>query len=125
MTIATTEIAMPVAAKVDVGGTVPVLSSMWSTTTMAIRPRTPAAPIHKTETMANLGFCVRRSGRSRRGGIPSSIAGRYRRALDRSKGRLPRMTAGQERNVAQLLVECLENEGVEYVFGLPGKRTST
>ena len=31
------------------------------------------------------------------------------------------MTAGQERNVAQLLVECLENEGVEYVFGLPGE----
>jgi acetolactate synthase-1/2/3 large subunit len=25
------------------------------------------------------------------------------------------------RNVAQLLVECLEHEGVEYVFGLPGE----
>jgi acetolactate synthase-1/2/3 large subunit len=31
------------------------------------------------------------------------------------------MTAGPERNVAQLLVECLENEGVEFVFGLPGE----
>ena len=31
------------------------------------------------------------------------------------------MTSGQERNVAQLLVACLENEGVEYVFGLPGE----
>ncbi|HZB02032.1 MAG TPA: acetolactate synthase large subunit [Actinomycetota bacterium] len=29
------------------------------------------------------------------------------------------MTGG--RNVAQLLVECLEHEGVEYVFGLPGE----
>ena len=29
------------------------------------------------------------------------------------------MTAG--RSVAQLLVECLEHEGVEYVFGLPGE----
>ena len=25
------------------------------------------------------------------------------------------------KNVAQLIVECLENEGVEYVFGLPGE----
>ncbi len=24
-------------------------------------------------------------------------------------------------NTAQLLVQCLENEGVEYVFGLPGE----
>src|SRR4029077_6136547 len=31
------------------------------------------------------------------------------------------MTTGHERNVAQLLVECLENEGVEFVFGLPGE----
>ena len=31
------------------------------------------------------------------------------------------MTAPTERNVAQLLVSCLENEGVEYVFGLPGE----
>ena len=31
------------------------------------------------------------------------------------------MTALNERNVAQLLVSCLENEGVEYVFGLPGE----
>ena len=28
---------------------------------------------------------------------------------------------GPERTVAQLLVACLENEGVEYVFGLPGE----
>jgi acetolactate synthase-1/2/3 large subunit len=32
------------------------------------------------------------------------------------------MGTGQgERTVAKLLVECLENEGVEYVFGLPGE----
>jgi acetolactate synthase-1/2/3 large subunit len=31
------------------------------------------------------------------------------------------MTAPNEGNVAQLLVSCLENEGVEYVFGLPGE----
>ena len=31
------------------------------------------------------------------------------------------MTRRTERNVAQLLVACLENEGVEYVFGLPGE----
>ena len=30
------------------------------------------------------------------------------------------MTPSQ-RNVAELLVACLENEGVEYVFGLPGE----
>ena len=26
-----------------------------------------------------------------------------------------------ELNVAEVLVQCLENEGVEYVFGLPGE----
>jgi acetolactate synthase-1/2/3 large subunit len=26
-----------------------------------------------------------------------------------------------EMNTAELLVRCLENEGVEYVFGLPGE----
>lgn len=31
------------------------------------------------------------------------------------------MTTGSERSVAKLLVECLENEGVEVVFGLPGE----
>jgi acetolactate synthase-1/2/3 large subunit len=31
------------------------------------------------------------------------------------------MTAPNPRNVAQLLVSCLENESVEYVFGLPGE----
>jgi len=31
------------------------------------------------------------------------------------------MTSLPERTVAQLLVACLENEGVEYVFGLPGE----
>jgi acetolactate synthase-1/2/3 large subunit len=31
------------------------------------------------------------------------------------------MTAGPERSVARLLVACLENEGVEVVFGLPGE----
>src|SRR5215510_11901763 len=31
------------------------------------------------------------------------------------------MTPLPERTVAQLLVACLENEGVEYVFGLPGE----
>jgi acetolactate synthase I/II/III large subunit len=31
------------------------------------------------------------------------------------------VTTGPARTVARLLVECLENEGVEYVFGLPGE----
>ena len=31
------------------------------------------------------------------------------------------MTSSPERTVAQLLVACLENEGVEFVFGLPGE----
>ena len=26
-------------------------------------------------------------------------------------------------NAAQVLVRCLENEGVEYVFGIPGEET--
>jgi acetolactate synthase-1/2/3 large subunit len=26
-----------------------------------------------------------------------------------------------ELNTADLLVQCLENEGVEYIFGLPGE----
>jgi acetolactate synthase I/II/III large subunit len=28
---------------------------------------------------------------------------------------------GMERNAAKLLVECLENEGVKYIFGIPGE----
>ncbi len=31
------------------------------------------------------------------------------------------MATGSQRTVARLLVECLQNEGVEYVFGLPGE----
>src|SRR5213083_2825426 len=31
------------------------------------------------------------------------------------------MTARNEPNVARLIVDCLVNEGVEYVFGLPGE----
>jgi acetolactate synthase-1/2/3 large subunit len=31
------------------------------------------------------------------------------------------MTTAHNLNVAQLLVECLENEGVEYIFGMPGE----
>ncbi len=31
------------------------------------------------------------------------------------------MAAPEPRNVAQVIVECLEHEGVEYVFGLPGE----
>ncbi|MCA1694789.1 MAG: acetolactate synthase large subunit, partial [Actinobacteria bacterium] len=31
------------------------------------------------------------------------------------------MTTTHEPNVAQLLVECLEHEGVEYIFGVPGE----
>ena len=31
------------------------------------------------------------------------------------------MTSHGTRNVAKLIVECLENEGVTYVFGLPGE----
>jgi acetolactate synthase-1/2/3 large subunit len=31
------------------------------------------------------------------------------------------VTTGPAKTVARLLVECLENEGVEYVFGLPGE----
>jgi acetolactate synthase-1/2/3 large subunit len=31
------------------------------------------------------------------------------------------VSTDRHRNVAQLLVSCLENEGVEYVFGLPGE----
>jgi acetolactate synthase I/II/III large subunit len=31
------------------------------------------------------------------------------------------MTEKIDRNTAELLVRCLENEGVEYVFGLPGE----
>jgi acetolactate synthase-1/2/3 large subunit len=31
------------------------------------------------------------------------------------------MSGSGERTVAKVLVECLENEGVEYVFGLPGE----
>jgi acetolactate synthase I/II/III large subunit len=43
------------------------------------------------------------------------------------KGIMPVSTKGSvvattsELNVAQLLVECIENEGVEYIFGLPGE----
>ncbi len=30
-------------------------------------------------------------------------------------------TASGSRNAAELLVRCLENEGVKYVFGVPGE----
>ena len=32
---------------------------------------------------------------------------------------------GKRMNAAELLVRCLESEGVEYVFGIPGEETST
>lgn len=32
------------------------------------------------------------------------------------------MTHKKPRNVSQLIVECLEAEGVEYVFGIPAKK---
>jgi len=31
------------------------------------------------------------------------------------------MTAQSDSTAARLLVTCLENEGVEYVFGIPGE----
>ena len=31
--------------------------------------------------------------------------------------------SSNERNAADLFVECLEAEGVEYVFGIPGEET--
>ena len=31
------------------------------------------------------------------------------------------MTTRPQRTVARLIVDCLENEGVEFVFGLPGE----
>lgn len=43
---------------------------------------------------------------------------------ERFKSRTPRaITNAGERSMkaAQLLVKCLENEGVEYIFGLPGE----
>ena len=49
--------------------------------------------------------------------VPTRAAGSLTRP-----GSLTRMDdARATRTVARLLVECLENEGVEYVFGLPGE----
>ena len=34
-----------------------------------------------------------------------------------------RATGPREQTAAELLVRCLENEGVEYVYGIPGEET--
>jgi acetolactate synthase-1/2/3 large subunit len=31
------------------------------------------------------------------------------------------LTPGNDRKAAELFVQCLENEGVEYIFGVPGE----
>src|SRR3954465_12192810 len=49
VTIATTEIAMPTAANVDVGGTVPSRSWMLSTTRIEASPSTAAAASHSSD----------------------------------------------------------------------------
>ena len=84
MTIATTDIAMPAAANVDVGGTVPVRSWMWSTTVIARRPTTPATAIHSIEPIASLGACACACASGRCAGIGSTTGGRYPRASGRA-----------------------------------------
>src|SRR6476659_5610481 len=39
------------------------------------------------------------------------------------QARIPRLVSGMGRTAANLLVECLEAEGVEHVFGIPGEET--
>src|SRR6476660_3312876 len=39
------------------------------------------------------------------------------------QARIPRLESGMGRTAANLLVECLEAEGVEHVFGIPGEET--
>ena len=55
---------------------------------------------------------------SRAGSISSPYAAKHS-----SPSQIPASgrTSSPSRNVAQLLVSCLENEGVEIVFGLPGE----
>src|SRR6186997_3344994 len=90
---------------------------MLSTTAIATTPTRPAAPIHRSEAVPGRAGRLRRSGRAGWTAIGRTLL----RGLAAGKGRLPRMASQHERNVAQLLVACLENEGVEYVFGLPGE----
>src|SRR6476469_10003372 len=39
------------------------------------------------------------------------------------QARIPRLVSGMGRTAANLLVECLEAEGVKHVFGIPGEET--
>ena len=56
--------------------------------------------------------------REGRGGTLASVMGR------RPKPVFPRVTADDApRLAAELFVECLESEGVEYIFGIPGEET--
>src|SRR5665647_1757886 len=56
--------------------------------------------------------------RGGRGGTLASVMGR------RPKPVFPRVTADDApRLAAELFVECLESEGVEYIFGIPGEET--
>src|ERR1044071_4575666 len=68
---ATTHSASAAAAKVEVGGTVPVRSWMLSTTTIATSPNAPAAAIQSSALAVNLGTLVGTSGRFWSGGIAS------------------------------------------------------
>ncbi len=44
-----------------------------------------------------------------------------RRAAQQLLRYSPELTVDTQRNVAELLVSCLEHEGVEFVFGIPGE----
>src|SRR5437660_17965 len=52
------------------------------------------------------------SSTSRRCPLPSALA---------AAAAIPSNTGDKRVNAAQLLVRCLENEGVEFVFGIPGE----
>src|ERR1044071_2283267 len=86
--IATTDIAIAAAAKVEVGGTVPVRSWMLSTTTIATSPNAPAAAIQSSALAVNLGTLVGTSGRFWSGGIGLSIGRTLTLGPAPDKGRL-------------------------------------
>ena len=95
-----------------------------TTTSNAIALTTPLAASHRRGRGPSGGACT--SGRG--GGACSIEGGPYRPASGRPASRFRvagpypvDMTVGSMRTVAKLLVACLENEGVQVVFGLPGE----
>src|SRR5580704_14094349 len=91
------------------------LRSDRTSTAPRSRPRSATSPASHASSMR----CARPASRSRssRRSAGGTGAACWRRG---GLGRVQSMSAS-EGTVAELIVRCLENEGVSYVFGIPGE----